>query len=122
MPFDFRMMEGAQVSSGLVMNASETGLLIHALKDMPIGARLTIDVLFAEGSELATFVAIAEIVWKRAPQEEQWKGYRYGLRFVQILGEDCCNLERILKMGAPPPGIPREQEESPSMPLSRIWV
>lgn len=42
MPLNFKMTEDSIQSAGLVINASEAGLLIQTFKDMPIGKRITI--------------------------------------------------------------------------------
>ncbi len=96
MPFDFRLIGEPKISSGLALNASETGLLIHAIKDMPIGKKLTIEVLFMRGFELAKFSAYAEIVWKATYVDDDWRGYQYGLKFVQMPTQDYLTLKQIV--------------------------
>ncbi len=67
-----------------VMNAPSTG------------SKLNIAVLFPKGFELTNFEVLAEIIWKDLYWEEDWEGYRYGLKFIKILEEDRGKLEQIL--------------------------
>jgi hypothetical protein len=79
-----------------VVNASEVGLLINSIKNIPIGSKLNIGVLFPKGFELTNFEVLAEIIWKDLYWEEDWEGYRYGLKFIKILEEDRGKLKQIL--------------------------
>jgi hypothetical protein len=81
---------------GLVVNASEVGLLINSIKNMPVGTKLNIAVLFPKGYELTNFEVLAEIIWKDLHWEEDWEGYQYGLKFIQILEEDRRELKQLL--------------------------
>jgi hypothetical protein len=51
-------------------------------------------VLYPKGFELANFKVTAKIVWKEPywkedlKRDRSWKGYQYGLEFIQILDED----------------------------------
>jgi hypothetical protein len=72
------------------------GLLINSIKNIPIGSKLNIDVLFSKGFELTNFEVLAEIIWKDLHWEEDWEGYRYGLKFIKILEEDCRKLKQLL--------------------------
>jgi len=81
---------------GMVMNASETVFLIVCVKDIPIGTRLWVSVLFPKGFELANFEVLAEIIWKDLHWEEDWEGYQYGLRFLHILDNEYWKLKQVL--------------------------
>ena len=47
MPLNFKMTEDSSQSTGLVINASEVGLLIQTFKDMPIGRKIIFEVSFS---------------------------------------------------------------------------
>src|SRR3989337_596238 len=79
LPLNFQVSENANVYPGLSINASEAGLLIQTLKNMTIGTRLLIEVLFAKGFELSTLQGIADIIWKDDYVWDSFKGYKYGL-------------------------------------------
>lgn len=81
---------------GVVVNASEVGLLVNSVKNMPIGTMLHISVLFPEGYKLTNLKVLAEVIWKDLHWEEDWEGYQYGLKFVQILDEDRDKLKQLL--------------------------
>ncbi len=81
---------------GLTIDASESGLLIQTLKEMPVGIRIDIEILFPKKLCLPNFKAEAEIVWKNICYWEDGEGYQYGLKFIQISKEDYLKLRQIL--------------------------
>jgi len=96
LPLEYRVMNALYAHGGLVVNASEVGLLINSIKNIPIGTKLNIAVLFPKGFELTNFEVLAEIIWKDLHWEEHWEGYRYGLKFIKILEEDSRKLKQLL--------------------------
>ena len=96
LPLEYRVMNAPYAQGGIVVIASEVGLLINSVKSIPVGTKLNIVVLFPEGFELTNFEVLAEIVWKDVYLEEDWQGYRYGLNFIQILEEDRLKLKQLL--------------------------
>jgi len=96
LPVEYRIKDLPHAHGGLVVNVSEGGLLIHSVKDMPLGLKLNIAVLFLTGYELAIFEVTAEIVWKDLHLFSHSEGYQYGLRIIQILEEDHRKLKQLL--------------------------
>ena len=96
LPVEYRIKDLPHAHGGLVINASEGGLLIHSLKDMPLGLKLNIAVLFLRGYELANFEVTAEIIWKDLHVYNQSEGYQYGLKIIQISEEDHWKLKQLL--------------------------
>jgi hypothetical protein len=96
LPLEYRVMNAPYAHGGLVVNASEVGLLINSIKNIPIGSKLNIAVLFPKGFELTNFEVLAEIIWKDLYWEEDWEGYRYGLKFIKILEGDRRKLKQLL--------------------------
>ena len=96
LPLEYRVMNAPYAHGGLVVNASEVGLLINSIKNIPTGSKLNIAVLFPKGFELTNFEVLAEIIWKDLYWEEDWEGYRYGLKFIKILEGDCRKLKQLL--------------------------
>ena len=96
-PLEYRMTDGPQAYGGLVMDGSEVGLRIHSIKNLPIGTRLKIAVIFPKGFQMTNFDVLAEIVWKDLYyEEEQSNGYQYGLKFLHINEEDLRKLKQLL--------------------------
>ncbi len=81
---------------GLTVDASESGLLVQTLKDMPLETKLKIELLFPKESSLSTVKVAAEVVWKDICNWEDLEGYQYGLKFVQFSGEDYSMLKKLL--------------------------
>jgi len=96
LPLEYRVMDAPYAHGGLMVNASELGLLVQSVKNLSIGAKLNIAVLFPKGFELANFEVLAEILWKDIHWEEDWEGYQYGLRFLQILDNEYWKLKQLL--------------------------
>jgi hypothetical protein len=96
LPVEYRVMNAPYAHGGLVVNASKMGLLINSVKDILVGSKLNIAVLFPKGFQLTDFEASAEIIWKDYHQEENWEGYRYGLKFTEIMEEDRRKLNQLL--------------------------
>ena len=96
LPLEYRVVNAPYAHGGLVVNASEMGLLINSVKDILVGSKLNIAVLFPKGFQLTNFEASAEVIWKDHHEEEDWEGYRYGLKFTEILEEDRRKLNHLL--------------------------
>jgi hypothetical protein len=96
MPLNFKMTEGSNQSAGLVINASEAGLLIQTFKDMPIGKRIIIEVSSPKRTRPVQFSAMTEIIWKDLYIWDDWEAYQYGLKFSHISYEDYLKLKQIL--------------------------
>lgn len=96
LPLEYRVMDAPYAHGGLVVNASELGLLVHSVKDLSVGTKLNLAVLFPKGFELANFEVLAEIVWKDLHWEEDWEGYKYGLRFLRIVEQEFKKLKELL--------------------------
>jgi len=96
LPLHFQVNENEGTYPGLTFDASESGLLIQTLREIPVGIRIDIEVLFPKKLNLANLKAEAEIIWKKACNWKDWKGYQYGLRFVQVSKEDYLKIRQIL--------------------------
>ncbi|NWG03649.1 MAG: PilZ domain-containing protein [Syntrophaceae bacterium] len=99
LPLEYQIKSNSNAHGGLVLNASEAGLLLYSTQDMPVGAKLKITVLFPKGFELANFEAIGEIIWKNLDQNKGWEAHQYGLKFIQISQEDHLKLRQVLNVG-----------------------
>jgi hypothetical protein len=55
-----------------------------------------IAVLFPQRFELASLKVFGEVIWKDLHWEENWEGFYYGLKIIQILEEDRRKLRRLL--------------------------
>jgi hypothetical protein len=96
LPLEYLANHHSRARGGIVMDASETGFLIYSTEDIPVGTNLKIDVWFPRGYELANFEVFGKIVWRKVDVGERLKTYRYGLSFVQIIGEEYWKLKRLL--------------------------
>jgi hypothetical protein len=96
LPLEYQEAETSHARGGIVINASEGGFLIESVKDIPIGTKLNIAVLFPKWFELADIRLVADILWKEPLWKDDWTGYRYGLNIVQMLDEDQTKLKLLL--------------------------
>ncbi len=95
-PVNVRLNQNERPYPGLSIDASESGLLVRTLKDMPLGTTLNIELLFPKESHLSHFKAAAKIVWKDICNWEDLEGYQYGLKLIQISDEDDSILRKLL--------------------------
>ena len=96
LPLEYRIINAPFSHGGIVANGSEDGLLIYSVKDMPVGTKLDVGVMFPKEYELSNFEVIAEIIRKDLHWEEDWEGYEYGIKFLQIFEEDRHKLKQLL--------------------------
>jgi len=96
LPLEYRVINAPYAHGGIVVNGSEEGFLIYSVKDMPIGTKLNLVVMFPKGFELTNFEVVAEVVRKDLHWEEDWEGFEYGLKFIQIFEEDRQKLKQLL--------------------------
>jgi hypothetical protein len=96
LPLEYRVLNGPYTHGGLVVNASEVGLLIQSIRNIPVGEKLVTVILFPKGFELASLEVLGEVVWKDIHHEDDWEGFHYGLNFIDILEEDRNKLKRVL--------------------------
>ena len=79
LPLEFRVIDAPSVHGAMVVNASETGLLMQSSYNMPVGTKSNIAVLFAKGFELANFEVLAEVVWTKIHSDDGRKVYQLSL-------------------------------------------
>jgi hypothetical protein len=115
-PLDFRETNAPKAYGGLVVDGSEIGLRIHSVKNIPVGTRLNIVVIFPKGFQMTNFEVAAEIVWKDLYLREDWNGYQYGLKFIQIEGEDLQKLQQLLSSL-----IPNEEDLKQPLENAQGW-
>ena len=96
LPVQIQLNENSGAYPGLTLDASESGLLIQTLKEMPVGIKIEIEFLFPEKIKWSNFKAEAEIIWKGICYWDDWEGYEYGLKFIEISKEDYSKLKQIL--------------------------
>ncbi len=93
---NLRMVGEANPRQGVICNASEAGLLINTLHEMPPGKKVIIEVLSTKRGKSFNFKALTQIVWKDIGLWDDWEGYVYGLKFIRILDGDSMKLKQIL--------------------------
>jgi hypothetical protein len=96
-PLEYRVTDGPDAYGGMVVDGSEVGLRIQSIKNLPIGTKLKIAVMFPKGFEMTNFDVLAEIVWKDLYNTEGHSGYQYGLKFIHIKAEDLQKLRQLLE-------------------------
>ena len=102
LPLEYRDIDGSCLRGGIVVNVSEGGFLIEPTRDIPVGTKFSITLLFPKEFELANFKAVMKIVRREPYRKEDWKGnqywegYWYGLEFIQTSEEDRWKLNILL--------------------------
>jgi len=102
LPLEYQEQDDSSSRGAMAVNAGEGGFLIESTRDISVGTKLNITVLFSKGYELADFKAVTKIVRKEPYSKENsngnqvWEGYRYGLEFIQVSEEDRWKLNLLL--------------------------
>lgn len=96
LPLEYRVLDAPNLHGAMVVNVSEAGLLVYSVKDLSIGTKLNITVLFPKGLEFSNFEVLAEIVWKDKHWEENQERYKLGLKFLYLSEEDQQKLKQLL--------------------------
>ncbi len=103
LPLEYRDEGDSCLRGAVLVNAGEGGFLFESTRDIAVGTRLGVALLFSKGFELANLKAVTQIVWKEPYRKQDskgnqhWKGYRYGVEFVQVLDEDRLKLNYLLE-------------------------
>jgi hypothetical protein len=99
LPLEYRVLDAPHLHGAMVVNVSESGLLVDSVKNLSIGTQLNIAVLFPKEFELDNFEVLAEIVRKDKYWEENLERYQFGLKFIHILEENYRKLKELLGNG-----------------------
>jgi len=97
-PLEYRVTDAPGAYGGILVDGSETGFRIHSVKDMSVGTRLNVLVLFKKEFQLNYFEVVARVVWRDVCLKRDWTGYQYGLEFVEISKEDLKKLPHLLPL------------------------
>ena len=115
-PLEYRVINAPDAYGGIVVDGSEIGLRIHSVRNMPVGTRLNIAVIFPKEFQMTNFEVDAEIVWKDLHLKEDWEGYQYGLKFIQIKEED---FQKLLQLLSSP--IPNGEDLNQPLVCAQVW-
>ena len=96
LPVEVREADGGEIHGGMIIDGSEIGFLIYSIKEMSIGLRLNLSILFSKGSYFTNLEVMAEIVRKKRRASEGQTGYEYGLKIVEIGEKDFQKLKYLL--------------------------
>ncbi len=96
LPLEYRVKNAPYLHQGLVVNASEGGFLISSGKEVPVGTKLRLELLFPKGFEHNNFEMEAEIVRKEDISEYKNEKYQYGTRFTQMSQDGRKKLKQLL--------------------------
>lgn len=96
LPVDFEIMDEPQ-ARGIVLDASQMGLLIQSSHNMPIGKKISLKVLFSKNTGPENFRTTAEIVWKEKRRLDDSEAWQYGVKLVEVLDEGHLKLESMLQ-------------------------
>jgi hypothetical protein len=87
------------VQAGLVTDMSEAGLGIRSTHEIQIGAEVGIRVYLSRGEfSFDSIEGTGRIIWRTAHQEQDWKGYRYGLYILKMASGSRDRLMKYIQM------------------------
>lgn len=97
LPVEVREADGGEIHGGMIVDGSEIGFLVYSIKEMSIGLRLNLLILFNKGSYFTNLEVLTEIVRKKKRVSEGQTGYEYGLKIVEIGEKDFRKLKYLLQ-------------------------
>ena len=98
LPLDFWQTPDL-VQGGVVTDMSEAGLGIRSTHEIQTGAVVGIRVyLSREEFSFDSIEGTGRIIWRTAHQEEDWKGYRYGLYILKMALGSRDRLMKYIQM------------------------
>ncbi len=115
-PLEYRVIDDPDAYGGIVVDGSEIGLRMNSVKNIPVGTKVNVTVLFPKEFQLTNFEVETEIVWKDICLREDWNGYQYGLKFIQIKEGD---LQKLLQLFSP--SIPNVEDFSQPVEHGQVW-
>ena len=96
LPIEYYRADSPMNQTGQTFDASEGGLQILFPERMEIGQALKLKLFFSSESQLNAIAMLVEVVWVNADLAEGEKGYRSGVRFVEIAQEEMTKLKDFL--------------------------
>ena len=96
LPIEYYRADSPMNQTGQTFDASEGGLQILFPDRMEIGQALKLKLFFSSESQLNAIAMLVEVVWVNADLAEGEKGYRSGVRFVDIAQEEMTKLKDFL--------------------------
>ena len=96
-PVDYYCQDGARSFVGKAVNASEGGLMVCFEESMNLGTRLVVSMVFNLGYQLTEIKARCQVIWKDVGLVSDFRGYQYGLKFLEIDEDDISKLKRLRK-------------------------
>jgi c-di-GMP-binding flagellar brake protein YcgR len=95
LPIEYMQIEDCQVHPGRTADIGEGGLLLYLSEPVEIAQILRLKLSCASLHYSAAIEALVQVVW-RDMQVGNDKGYRVGVKFVEISHEDLNRLKKIL--------------------------
>ena len=96
LPMEYRGKNHSTMWGGLTGDISEKGLLLLCSQNMAIGTVLKMTVLFTVGYELTSFDVDASVVWKDLQTKAQFRGFKYGVKFIRMAEREKLKLRYFL--------------------------
>jgi c-di-GMP-binding flagellar brake protein YcgR len=95
LPIEYRQT-GSSAKDGRTINASEGGFAAYFQEQLDVGQQLRARLFFSSGPELNAIEMVAEVTWVDNQLEEDRKGYRTGVKFLDISTQDLDKLKKFL--------------------------
>ena len=94
LPIEYRRTD-LSIDDGRTINASEGGFAAYFPELLNVGQQLRAKLFFSSGPGLNAMEMVAEVAWVENQLEDR-KGYRTGVKFVDISPQDLERLKKFL--------------------------
>jgi Tfp pilus assembly protein PilZ len=82
--------------TGRMEHAMEGGILINIKDHLAVGTNLDIEIFLPEYCGLKSIKAITQIVWTQLRGAKDGDEYEYGLKFIDMDGDNIARLKKLL--------------------------
>ena len=82
--------------TGQMEEGVEGGILIYIKDDLAVGTNLDIEIFPPEYCGLQSIKATTQIVWTQLRGANDGDGYEYGLKFIDMDGDNIARLKKLL--------------------------
>jgi hypothetical protein len=96
-PLSYSIREDGGNDNGHLEDEIEGGILIYIKDDLDVGTNLDIEIFPPEYIDLKPIKALTQIVWTQLRGAQDGDEYEYGLKFIDMDGDNIQQLKKLLE-------------------------
>lgn len=96
-PVEVKILDEPGIHTGIVINASQVGLLIESVHNLSIGKEVNLKIIFQKDTGPENFRAKGQIMWKNKKGMDDAEEYQYGVKLIEVLNGGLYKLESLFQ-------------------------